>query len=60
MHERRTAIEERSVENYLGAYLRKWFLNTLLEEGLPEPELYGDLIYKFRKGVDKTDFKLQI
>ena len=31
-------------------------LKTLLQEGLLEPEFYGDLVYKFRKIVGKTDF----
>ena len=31
-------------------------LKTLLLEGLSEPECYGDLVYKFRKIICKTDF----
>ena len=31
-------------------------LKTLLLQGLPEPECYGDLVYKFRKIIDKNDF----
>ena len=31
-------------------------LNTLLLQGLSEPESYGDLVYKFRKIIDKNDF----
>ena len=31
-------------------------LKTLLQEGLSEPELFGDLVYKFRKTVDKSFF----
>ena len=31
-------------------------LKTLLVEGLSEPEFYGDLVYKFRKIIGKTDF----
>ena len=31
-------------------------LKTLLLEGLSEPELYGDLVYKFRKIIGKNDF----
>ena len=34
-------------------------LKTRLKEGLSEPELYGDLVYKFRKIVGKTDFSVQ-
>ena len=29
---------------------------TLLLQGLSEPEFYGDLVYKFRKIIDKNDF----
>ena len=31
-------------------------LKTLLLQGLPEPEFYGDLVYKFRKIIGKNDF----
>ena len=31
-------------------------LNTLLLQGLSEPEFYGDLVYKFRKIIGKNDF----
>ena len=31
-------------------------LKTLLLQGLSEPELYVDLVYKFRKIVSKNDF----
>ena len=31
-------------------------LKTLLLQGLSEPELYGDLVYKFRKIIGKSDF----
>ena len=31
-------------------------LKTLLLEGLSEPDFYGDLVYKFRKIIGKTDF----
>ena len=31
-------------------------LKTLLQEVLTEPEFHGDLVYKFRKIVCKTDF----
>ena len=34
-------------------------LKALLQESLSEPELYGDLVCKFRKVVDKTDFSVQ-
>ena len=28
-------------------------------QGLPEPEFYGDLVYKFRKIIGKIDFPYQ-
>ena len=31
-------------------------LKTLLHQGLSEPEFYGDLVYKFKKIVHRTDF----
>ena len=31
-------------------------LKTLLLIGLPDPEFYGDLVYKFRKIIGKNDF----
>ena len=34
-------------------------LTTLLQKNLSKSEFYGDLIYKFRKLVDKTDFSVQ-
>ena len=35
-------------------------LKTLLQEGMFEPEFNGNIIYKFRKTVDKTDFSEQV
>ena len=34
-------------------------LKSLLHQGLLEPEFYGDLVYKFKKIVDRTDFSDQ-
>ena len=31
-------------------------LKTLLNEGLSEPEFYGDLVYKFKKLIGSNDF----
>ena len=31
-------------------------LETLLLEGLSEPDFFGDLVYKFRKIIGKDDF----
>ena len=33
-------------------------LKTLLLEGLSDPEFYGDLVYKFRKIINKNEFSL--
>ena len=30
-------------------------LKSLLHQGLPEPEFYGDLVYKFKKIMGKID-----
>ena len=35
-------------------------LKTLLQKGLSEPKFYGDLIYKFRKIVGKTNISGQL
>ena len=34
-------------------------LKTLLQQGLSEPEFYGDLVYKLKKTVGRTDFSDQ-
>ena len=34
-------------------------LKTLLNEGLSEPEFYGDLVYKFKKLLGSSDFSFQ-
>ena len=31
-------------------------LKSLLHQGLSEPEFYGDLVYKFKKIIGRTDF----
>ena len=31
-------------------------LKTLLQQGISEPEFYGDLVYRFRKNVGKSNF----
>ena len=31
-------------------------LKTLLQQGISEPEFYGDLVYRFRKIVGKSNF----
>ena len=35
-------------------------LKTLLQQGISEPEFYGDLVYRFRKIVEKSNFSEQI
>ena len=35
-------------------------LKTLLYQGLSEPEIYGDLVYKFKNIVGRADFSDQI
>ena len=34
-------------------------LKTRLREGLSEPELYGDLVYKLKKLIGSNDFSFQ-
>ena len=34
-------------------------LKTLLREGLSEPEVYGDLVYKFKKLIGRNDVSFQ-
>ena len=34
-------------------------LTTLLQQGISEPEFYGDLVYRFRKNVGKSNFSEQ-
>ena len=35
-------------------------LKTFLHQSLSEPELYGDLVYKFKKNVGRADFSNQL
>ena len=34
-------------------------LKTLLQQGISEPEIYGDLVYRFRKIVETSNFSEQ-
>ena len=34
-------------------------LKTLLQKGISEPEFYGDLVYRFRKILGKSNFSEQ-
>ena len=40
-------------------YMYNTRLRSLLQQGLTEPEFYGDLVYKFRKIVGKSIFSDQ-
>ena len=31
-------------------------VKTFLREGLSEPEIYGDLVYKIKKLIERNDF----
>ena len=46
---------------YRSALLEKYSvsLKTLLQQGISEPEFYGDLVYRFRKIVSKSNFSEQ-
>ena len=46
---------------YRSALLEKYSvsLKTLLQQGISEPEFYGDLVYRFRKIVGKSNFSEQ-
>ena len=33
--------------------------HDVLREGLPEPEIHGDLVYKFKKLIGRNDFTFQ-
>ena len=35
-------------------------MKPLLQQGISEPEFYGDLVYRFRKIVGKSNFSEQI
>ena len=47
-YRRHSALEKYSVS-----------LKTLLQQGISEPEFYGDLVYRFRKIVGKSNFSEQ-
>ena len=54
----------RRFRNFIGhsALLEKYSvsLKTLLQQGISEPEFYGDLVYRFRKIVGKSNFSEQL
>ena len=39
--------------------LKHFYLKTLLQQGISEPKFYGDLVYRFRKIVGKSNFSEQ-
>ena len=41
------------------SHTRSVSLKTLLQQGISEPEFYGDLVYRFRKNVGKSNFSEQ-
>ena len=41
------------------ALVEKYSLSKLLQQGISEPEFYGDLVYKIRKIVGKSNFSEQ-
>ena len=51
----------RRFRNFRSALLEKYSvsLKTLLQQGISEPEFYGDLVYRFRKIVGKSNFSEQ-
>ena len=34
-------------------------MKTLLQQGISEPEFYGDLVYQYRRNVGKSNFSEQ-
>ena len=53
----RTKIKPRKA--FSKFYHRHYRLKSLLQQGLSEPEFYGDLVYKLRKNVSRADFSDQ-
>ena len=55
---------ERRFRNFIAdtvPWLKKYSvsLKTLLQQGISEPEFYGDLVYRFRKIVGKSNYSEQ-
>ena len=44
---------------FVPPYFEALCLKTLLQQGILEPEFYGDLVYRFRKIVGKSNFSEQ-
>ena len=56
-HKLRKAFSNKSYRRHFELVSKYNFgLRSLLQQGLSEPEFYGDLVYKFRKTVGKTEF----
>ena len=57
------AIRSAKLQKTFSKFYRRHYeldgLKTLLSEGLSEPELYGDLVYKFKKLIGSNDFSFQ-
>ena len=44
---------------YINLYINSVSLKTLLQQGISEPEFYGDSVYIFRNIVGKSNFSEQ-
>ena len=58
-HELRKAFSKFYHRHYELVSKFKVGLKSLLQQGLSEPEFYGDLVYKLRKSVSRADFSDQ-
>ena len=47
---------ERRFRNFIALVENIASVKTLLQQGLSEPEFYGDLVYRFRKNVGNSNF----
>ena len=58
-----TAVIKPLLTNFLGraiVILNFVSLKTLLQQGISEPEFYGDLVYRLKRIVGKSNFSEQI
>ena len=60
-HKFRKAFSKFCRRHYMYVLISKFNvgLKSLLHQGLSEPEFYGDLVYKFKKIMGRTDFSHQ-
>ena len=49
----------RRFQNFIADTVPCVSLKTLLQQGILEPEFYGDLVYRFRKIIGKSNFSEQ-